>query len=467
MSDYVIRAGAMLKRKITDKLQSWKGGQGGTRKALLLSGARQVGKSYALREFGKRAYGHYAEINLFENSEARAAFANAHSLQDFLNRLALFAPGLPESGDTLVFIDEVQELPDIMTMAKFLVEDGRYDYAFSGSMLGLDFQGVRSYPVGYVSEMTMRPLDFEEFCWAIGVTDGTLGAIRESFEMLSPLDSYIHDAMMRNYRTYLVVGGMPEVVQRYIDARYNLAPVRSLQQELVVQYEHDIMKYAGSRALHVKDIFEQLPLQLDGNKRRFMVNSVNPDARFERYKKDFVWLVNAGVGLKTDLVTEPKAGLARTRQESKFKLYQSDTGMLLARYAESIARATYLDDRSANLGGVYENAVAQELVAAGFGLFYYQHSTEGEVDFVVETDSGEVVPIEVKSGRTPRRHAALDHLMNSGEYGLPYGIVLSRLNVEVDKDKRVRYLPLYMTMCLDYAGVGFAGGPFSLTPAKV
>ena len=153
-------------------------------------------------------------------------------------------------------------------------------------------------------------------------------------------------------------------------------------------------------------------------------------------------------GLKTDLVREAKVELARTRQESRFKLYQSDTGMLLSRYVEAVARGVYLDDRRANLGGVYENAVAQELAAAGLGLFYYQYSSEGEVDFVVETQAGEVVPLEVKSGRSPRRHAALDHLMRSGEYQLPYGIVLSRLNVEVDTQKRVRYLPLYMTMCL-------------------
>ena len=240
---------------------------------------------------------------------------------------------------------------------------------------------------------------------------------------------------------------MPEVVQAFVDAKGNVAPVRAIQRDLVTQYEHDIMKYAGSRALYVKDVFAQIPFQLDGNRRRFLLNSINPQARFERFKKDFVWLVNAGVGLKTDLVREPKMELSDTRQESRFKLFQSDTGMLLSRYGEAMARATYLDDRKTNLGGVYENVVAQELAAAGFDLYYYQHSSEGEVDFVMQTQSGAVVPLEVKSGRSPRRHAALDHLLASREHQIPYGVVLSRLNVEVDESARVRYLPLYMTMC--------------------
>ena len=456
-----------MKRKITEKLVEWKRDKGHDGKALLLSGARQIGKSYAIREFGKREYKHYAEINLYENSDARAALERAQTLPDFLNRLALFCSGLPDKGDTLVFIDEIQESPDIMTMLKFLVEDGRYDYAFSGSMLGLDFKGVRSYPVGYVKELVMRPMDFEEFCWAIQISSPTLSAIEESFESLSPVDEHVHEAMLRNFRTYVVTGGMPEVVQRFIDAGYNLAPVRSLQADLVRQYEHDIMKYAGSRALHVRDIFAQLPFQLDGNKRRFLVNAINPHARFERYRKDFVWLTNAGVALKTDLATDPKAELARSRQESKFKLYQSDTGMLLSRYVEAVARAVYLDDKKANLGGVYENVVAQELAAAGAELFYYQYSSEGEVDFVVETQDGNVVPVEVKSGRSPKRHAALDHLMESQEYDIPYGVVFSRLNVETDEQKRVRYLPFYMTMCLGPMVNGDVGEPFIMEPERV
>lgn len=458
-----------MRRKITEKFRAWKNGSSGLRKALLVTGARQIGKSYAIRKFGESEYERLLEINLFDDVRAREALSAAVTVQDFINRLVLFAPFPLVEGKTLVFIDEIQEAPDIMTMAKFLVEDGRYDYAFSGSMLGVEFKGVRSFPVGYVTELVMRPMDFEEFCWAIGVSDATISDLRARFETRTPVDGYVHDAMMRNYRSYLVVGGMPEVVRAFKDGKGSLAPVRAIQQGLVRQYEHDISKYAGERALHVKDIFDQLPIQLDGDKRRFMLNSVDANARYERYKKDFLWLVNAGVALKTDEVAEAKVELRGSRRESKFKLYESDTGMLVSRYVESLARSVYLDDKSPNLGAVYENAVAQELTAAGFGLYYYQVSTRGEVDFVIETQTGKVIPLEVKSGRSCRAHKALDNLLAIEEYGIEYGVVLSRCNVEFDEEGRVLYLPVYMAMFLADLNRFEDDGPdgFRIAPAVV
>ncbi len=434
-----------MKRKITKELLEWQRESNG--KALLVTGARQVGKSYAIREFGKAHYAHYAEINLFDNQVARKAFSDAQDVRDLIARIELFANAELREGTSLVFIDEVQELPDIMTWAKFLVEDGRYAYAFSGSMLGVEFKGVRSYPVGFVRELVMRPMDFEEYCWATGISEGALDQIHSAFEAKEPLPEYLHDAMLNNYRTYMVVGGMPEVVKAFVESRGSLAGVRTIQSDLVTQYRHDISKYAENRSLHVRDIFDGLPLQLDGDQRRFLVNSVDPNARYERYKKDFVWLRNAGVALKCDQIGEPKIPLDRTRRESKFKLYQSDTGMLVSRYGQSVARSVYLDERKPNLGGIYENVIAQELVAAGFVLRYWQVGTR-EVDFCVETASGSVLPIEVKSGRSMRTHASLDYIMQSGEYGVEQGVVLSRLNVEYDKTGRTVYLPFYMTMCL-------------------
>ena len=182
-----------------------------------------------------------------------------------------------------------------MTMVKFLVADGRFDYVFSGSMLGTEFKGVRSYPVGSVIEKTMRPMDFEEFCWAIGVQKSTLENIRESCRSVTPIDRYIHDAMMTNFRTYLVVGGMPEVVQRFLDTKGDLAAVRAVQNELNRQYRHDISQYAGNRALQVQEIFDQLPTQLIDGNGRFAVSSISPGARYDRNQKDFLWLVDAGV----------------------------------------------------------------------------------------------------------------------------------------------------------------------------
>ena len=433
----------MLRRKMTDRLAAWK--RDFPNKALLLVGARQVGKSYVIREFGKREYSGYCEINLLDNTAACRALSEARSAQDFISRVSLFGDGTLVEGDTLVFIDEIQAAPDIVTMAKFLVEDGRYSWAFSGSMLGTRLKQARSVPTGFFHEMTMRPLDFEEFCWAIGLSDAAMDAVRDACVARRPVDDYLHDAMLANYRSYLVVGGMPEVVQRFLDTRGNLAIVRELQADLNDQYQQDISKYAQSRALHVRSIFDQLPLQLEGESQRFVLSSIDKNARFESYERDFVWLVNAGVALKTNLVRELRQPLLQAERPGHFKLYQSDVGMLMARYHVSVAQAAYLDDATPNLGTVYENAVAQELAAQGQALRYYMVRKRGEVDFLAEDGRGGAVPIEVKSGGYYHAHAALDRLL-SDRPELQLAIVLSRGNVELRE--RTLYLPHYAIFCL-------------------
>lgn len=435
----------MLRRKAYDEMLRWSRERSRST-ALFVAGARQIGKSYLVRELGRAEYDLLVEINLVDNTAAREALAGAVDAQDLIRRISLFSPAPLAQGRTLVFIDEVQELPDVMTMAKFLVEDGRYAFAFSGSLLGTELKQVRSYPVGSVTEVPMFPLDFEEFCWAASVSPGALDAVRAACSTLDPLPDYLHEALLRYFRTYVAVGGMPEVVQRFFDDGGDFAAAYDVQVELVRSYRNDISKYAGKRALDVGAIFDQLSVQLNADSRRFVLNSIDDAARYERYSRDFVWLVNAGVGLKADLVREPKCPLAATARPGHFKLYQSDTGMLVARYGRDVARAVYLDDPHPNLGAVFENVVAQQLAAQGSPLFYYMNKKRGEVDFVVPAPQGQVLPIEVKSGRNARAHAAIDHLLASEEYRVPRGVVLSRLNFE--SDGKVAYLPWYATFCL-------------------
>ncbi|PLS28879.1 ATP-binding protein [Bifidobacterium parmae] len=434
----------MLRRKITGELHAWR--QARTGKALFLTGARQIGKSTAVREFSHREYSVTAEINLYENKAAARALAHADNAQDFISRISLFSHATLIPGETIIFLDEVQEQPDVMTMVKFLVEDGQFDYILSGSMLGTELKGVRSYPVGSVIEKTMRPMDFEEFCWAIGVQPSTLDMIREHCMSGEAIDPHIHQAMMTNFRSYLVVGGMPEAVQDFVDHYGNLSTVRALQNELNRQYRLDISKYAGSRSLQVQAVFDQMPLQLIDGNGRFSVSSIGANARYERNQQDFLWLVDAGVALKTNCVTEPKSPLLRTSQSPKFKLYQSDIGMLMARYPITTARAAYLADPSPNLGALYENVIAQELAAQGVPLYYYMAKKHGEVDFIADTADGTAIPFEVKSGRSYRVHAAIDAILNNPEYRIERGVVLSRSNVE--RDGAVTYLPIYASWCL-------------------
>lgn len=433
----------MLKRKVEQQFLTWKKT---SKKALLVTGARQIGKSYAIREFGRQHYHSYVEFNLLNDQEAKAAFSSATSAADLINRIVLLAGKSLQEGDTLVLIDEIQEHPDIMTMAKFLVEDGRFSYAFSGSMLGTEFKGVRSFPVGYVHEIRMFPLDFEEYCWGASVPESALDEVRSAFADRRPVETITHEKLMRTFHSYLVVGGMPEVVQRYVDNSYVLSTVRELQTELNGQYRYDIGKYAGIRALRVRDIFDQLPLQLEEKSDRFKIASLGKNARYDRFAEEFSWLVNAGVALKTAQVSEAKPPLKRAETPSLFKLYQSDIGMLVARYPQSTARALYLDESAPNFGGIYENVIAQELAAQRITPYYYAKDEIGEVDFVIEGRRGHVVPIEVKSGRKFRTHAALNRLLQNKESRASEDIVLCRHNTEVDE--KISYLPFYMAMCL-------------------
>ncbi len=434
----------MLRRKAYESFLEWKRNQKHSRKALFVTGARQIGKSTLIRHLGETQYSSFIEVNLLSDKEARNVLAQAQSSSDFINRLVTLTTGDFIEGETLVFIDEIQEFPDIVTFAKFLVEDGRYDFAFSGSMLGTEFKGARSFPVGYATVVEMRPMDFEEFCWAVEVKESSLDAVREGFVQGSPIEDYLHEHFLSQWRTYIVVGGMPEVVQQYVDGKGSLAGVRNLQNDLNQQYEYDISKYSGSRALHVRSIFEELPVQLEDKSAKFAITSLGKTARYNNYEQDFLWLVRAGVGLKVDRVSEPRPPLRRTRRSSSFKLYQSDTGMLVARFPQSLARALYTGERRVNVGGIYENAIAQELVAANFQPFYYLTKKVGEVDFLIESDDG-VVALEVKSGNDYLTHASLSKVMDTPGYDIDRAIVLCRSNFMM-KDG-VLYAPWYASIC--------------------
>lgn len=453
----------MLKRKVTEQLVKWKRT---SRKALLVTGARQIGKSYAIREFGKSNYRVYFEANLLLNRDMRDAIVGAKSATDFINRVSLLSRDPLVEGDTLIFIDEIQEYPEAITLMKALVEDGRYSFAFSGSMLGTQFKGISSFPVGSVEHIVMRPLDFEEFCWAIGVSDDALARIEDCVCSESPVEGYIHDAMMRNFRAYMVCGGMPEVVQNYVDSGYSLVETRRLQSQLVEQYGYDIGKYAGNRAFETRSIFDRIPVQLESENRRFVLSSLGKGSRMAQYEQDFLWLVNAGVGLLVPKATEAKSPLKRTESASSFKFYESDTGMLVSRYPQSAARSLYLDMKNPNFGGIYENVVAQELAALGIPAWYYQSNGVGEVDFIVEGASGAVVPIEVKSGRKVKAHAALDALLGVAEYKIRRALILSRDNVSVEG--KSFYVPLYATYFLDkLTGCEVEETPFTFAPVTL
>lgn len=433
----------MLERKAYAKLLKWKADM--PNKALLVDGARQIGKTYLIEEFARREFPDYVKVDFLRDEQA-PYISQASDAQDLISRLSLMAGHEVIPGKTLVFLDEVQEAPDIVTLSKYLVQDGRFRLVMSGSLLGVELSRVRSLPVGFLHTVTMFPLDFEEFCRSQGASDALWDTLRVHFGRLEPVEQSLHERMLRLWRLYMVVGGMPEAVQRYTDTRGDLGAVRDVHVDLTALYRDDISKHAGGRRLQVMAIYDAIPSQLDKENKRFELKSLKSKATFERYANDFAWLVGARAALKTVNVTEPKCPLKRTQEENRFKLYLADTGMLMARYPLTASMAVIAGEKSVNCGGVYENAIAQELASARVALRYHRHSGRGEVDFIGETPSGHVVPIEVKSGKSYKRHVALNNLLSSSEFGVEEAYVLSEANVstELRSGKPVHYLPLYL-----------------------
>lgn len=434
----------MLNRSMYKKLLDWKKNSKG--KTLLIDGARQTGKTFLIEQFAKAEYPDYAKVDFLENSSASTYLADAKSANQVIEALGLLTGKAINHEKTLIFFDEVQKAQNLVTLSKYLVQDGRFDLVMSGSILGVELNQVRSFPVGYLRTETMYPLTFLEFCEAQGVPETVLEQVKECFEKKKEVETLYHDRLIQLFRLYLVIGGMPEAVQTYLDKENDLGAVRETQQELVRLYREDIAKYAGERALQVKAIYDAIPSQLDKENKRFQLKSLKTQAKFERYANDFAWCTEANIALKTTNVTEPKAMLERTKEENRFKLYCSDIGMLMSRYRGSVALSALSGAKQVNFGGIYENVVAQELAAAGVALHYYHNTKKGEVDFLIETDEGSVVPIEVKSGKDYKRHVALNNLMKSKEYSINCAYVLSEANVSIEQREggQVFYLPLYM-----------------------
>lgn len=431
----------MLKRKIDAYIRNY---YETTRNALLITGARQIGKTYSIRQFGK-SFKSFVEINFVEMPEAVELFKDAKSSADILLRLSAITSVPLIKGQTLVFFDEVQQCPDIVTAIKFLVDDGSYRYILSGSLLGIELKDLRSEPVGYMGVKDMYPLDFEEFISCVGINDTVIGALREAWQNRTAVDEFIHGKILELFRLYLVVGGMPAAVNKYLESN-NLQEVMTVQQDIIRLYKRDIAQYDPNNKLYIEEIFNLIPPELNAKNKRFILKRLNEHAKFERIEASFLWLTNAGVALPVYNVEEPKMPLLLARSRNLFKLFQSDIGLLACQYAEGIQLRIIKGDKSINFGSIYENAVAQELVAHDIVPYYYNNKKRGELDFVVELDS-KVLPIEVKSGKDYETHRALSNIMDCGEYDLPQAIVFNNDNLQVVG--KIVYAPIYMVMFLE------------------
>jgi len=437
----------MLNRKIDNYLANY---FERTNKALLVTGARQTGKSFSIRHFGETHFESFVEINFIENPDAVGTIRGAKDSRDILLRLSLLANRPLLKGKTLIFFDEVQEYPEIVTAIKFLVDEGSYRYIMSGSLLGVELNDLRSEPVGYLDIVEMFPLDLEEFVRALGVGDAVIDNLREAFVKLQPVDEFVHRKMMELFRLYLVVGGMPAAVQKFVDT-HNLKDVMNEQLAIVRLYKRDITKYDKDRKLYIEEIFDLIPSELNAKNKRFILKNLNENLKFSRYENSFIWLKDAGVALPVFNVEEPVAPLKLSRSRNLFKLFQNDVGLLACQYAEGIQLRIINDEKSINFGSIYENVVAQELHAHGFELYYFNSKKQGELDFVIEKN-GTTLPIEVKSGKDYQRHNALNNVMNNEGYEIKEAFVFTGENLR--RDGRFNYLPIYLVGFLQRENIG-------------
>ena len=428
----------MLLRKAEKEILSW---IQNSKTALLVSGARQVGKTWSIRNSLRAEGCDYLEINLIEEPELIPALAQCSSVSDLVVMLSAAKNYSFTKGKTVLFIDEVQELKEIVTKIKFWVDEGSYRYVLSGSLLGIELRSIRSAPVGYLSEVEMFPLDFEEFLSASSVTPETIQHLRTCFEEQKPVEEIIHRKMLQHFRRYLVVGGMPAAVQEYVSSS-DVGKISTIQRDIIKLYKLDFIRYEDeNKRLELTAVYDQVPSQLMKQNRRFNFSDIKKGLRFERLEDSFLWLSAVGVVVPVYNATEPRVALSQNAKNSLLKLYSSDVGLLTCQYGNAIRVKILTGDQSVNLGGVYENAVAQELNTHGFPMYFYNSHKNGELDFLIEQDF-HVVPIEVKSGKDYYVHSALSKAADNPEYGVETAYILANCNVS--RDGKMIYLPIYM-----------------------
>lgn len=439
---YINPGCSMLGRKAEKKITDWiRTGKN----ALLISGARQVGKTYSIRKCLKELGADYLEINLIKTPKLIEALANAETVDDLKINISASTNYKFADGKSVIFIDEVQECKEIVTKIKFWVDDGRYRFVLSGSLLEIELNDVRSVPVGYLKEIEMFPLDFEEFLCASGVLEETIDYLKDAFIKETAVSDIVNEKMMSHLYRYLVVGGMPEAVQEYVNSG-DIGRVSDIQDSIIRTYKRDFTKYESQdKKLMLISVFDQIPSNLLKQNKRFIYSDIRNGLKFERVESSFLWLSSAGVSIPVYNATEPRVSLNQNKKSSLLKLYSSDVGLLTKQYGDSIRYGILMKNPQINLGGIFENFVAQELNSHKFDGYFYNSHKQGELDFVIENE-GRVIPIEVKSGKDYYIHSALNNAVQNKEYQIDKAYVFADCNIRVDE--KIRYMPIYMVSFL-------------------
>ncbi len=421
-------------------------------KILILDGARQVGKSFTIREAAKKIFPNFIEINLVEDDEGDQFFKTVHSTEDFYFKLsAKFGHQLGSYHDTMIFLDEIQQYPQYFTLLKFFREERRFKFAASGSLLGMQLRSTTSLPVGSVILKQMCQLDFEEFLIANGMGEDVIDALRAKFFKREALDEAMHNYVMDLFRKYLLVGGMPDAVNTYLET-HNIMLVRDVHNSIIEMYRSDASKYEkdNMRKLLIRKIYDMIPSQLENKKKRVVFKDIRSKHgdRFETYLEEFEYLTTSGIAIEVKAISNPTYPLAESMRKNMLKLYMNDVGLFSALLYGSVIRPILKEEVSINLVSVYENVVAQQLKAQGRSVFYYDNRHKGEVDYLIDNPATtSTMPIEVKSGKDYKRHCALSNMVVNPDYRIKEAIVLSNAR-EVGRDGKITYLPIYYSSFL-------------------
>ena len=436
----------MLFRKIESEIEAHL--KSDSRKVLLVDGARQVGKTYIIRYAGKKLFKNFIEINLLEDSLRDRLFAEVKTVEDVYMQISMTAGNkMKNRENTLIFFDEIQVYPHLLTLLKFLANDGKFTFIASGSLLGVTLSETTSIPMGSIRKIRMFPLDFEEFLYACGMNEFAVSAIRQKFLQLESLDESTHDKMIDLFRKYLLVGGLPDAVNSYI-AKKNIKSVREIQSEIREYYAADASKYDSQKKLKIRRIYDLIPSNMENKKKRIVAQDIEnkKGKAFRDYSDEFEYLISAGIAIPVQARSNPVFPLIESSGKNLLKLYMNDVGILSRILYGNNIRAVLDDERSVNLGSVYESVVASELIAHGHRLFYYDNRSKGEVDYLIDDyDTLSVVPIEVKSGKDYTIHSALNTFVSNEDYHTKRAFVLSNERLVRQKGKIV-YIPVYYVM---------------------
>ncbi len=419
-----------------------------SQKILLIDGARQVGKTYLIRYVGQKLFENFIEINLVEDSLGDRLFAETRTVEDLYLQISMLAgERMKQKENTLIFLDEIQAYPHLLTLLKFLSQDGKFTFIASGSLLGVTLSQTTSIPMGSIRKVRMFPLDFEEFLYANGMSRMAVSAMRKKFEKREALDEATHNKMMDFFRKYLLVGGLPDAVNSYL-SDHNIQLVREIQREIHDYYAADASKYDEEKKLKIRRIYDLIPSNMENKKKRVVAKRIEgkKGKRFGDYQDEFDYLVSAGIALNVRAISTPVFPLLESSGKNLLKLYLNDVGILTGLLYGNNIRAVLSDQTSVNLGSVYESVVASELIAHGYQLFYYDNRTKGEVDYLIDDyESLSAVPIEVKSGKDYTVHSALNTFVQNEDYYIKKAFVVSNER-KVTTQGKVTYLPIYDIM---------------------